>query len=156
VNRLLVGAYGYGAALAYFSDFGACVDVYAPGVDVVAPLPGDWVFPLSGTSFSAPLVVRLLSTAGPVPFDPASARRALIALRQPNGNLQPGNFPPDLLYDPGGNYRSGALTQVVAGDAGVTASPSAPFPPPQTARIDPAALRRLLWPVRWIERHRRP
>jgi hypothetical protein len=98
--QLLVGSYGLDEERTSFTNFGPCVDAYAPGELVIAPLPGDWLMLLSGTSFSAPLVSRLLATTSPAPFAVASARASLLALREPNGDIAKRYFPQDLLYDP--------------------------------------------------------
>ncbi|HEY7374722.1 MAG TPA: S8 family serine peptidase [Polyangia bacterium] len=144
-RHLLVGAYGFGGAHSSFTNFGDCVELYAPGETVVTPLPGDWLYPLSGTSFSAPLVVGLSTAKAPSPFTPASARAALDALREPNGNIRPRNFPAPLLYDPAHDPYVSAL---------LAATASARVRPPQ--RFSAAALNKALWPIRWVsERARR-
>jgi subtilisin family serine protease len=137
--HLLVGAYGFGGAHSSFTNFGDCVEVYAPGEAVVSPLPGDWLYPLSGTSFSAPLVVGLLSGRAPSPFAPASARATLDDLREPNRNIRPRNFPAELLYDVNHDPYVSAL---------LAATASAPVRPPD--RFSAAALNRALWPIRWV------
>ena len=137
--HLLVGAYGFGGAHSTFTNFGDCVELYAPGEAVVAPLPGDWLYPLSGTSFSAQLVVGLSSAKAPSPFAPASARAALDALREPNLNIRPRNFPAELLYDVNHDRYVSAL---------LAATASAPVRPPD--RFSAAALNKALWPIRWV------
>jgi subtilisin family serine protease len=132
-RRVLVGSYGYDRRRSWFSNFGPCVDVYAPGERVLAPLPGDWVFPLDGTSFSTPMAVRLLVMTVPTPFDPAAARTDLLARREPNRDLSLRLFPPSLLYDP--RPKEQALTLREA------------RPP----RLDGVALRRTLAPLRWVQ-----
>jgi subtilisin family serine protease len=143
-QHLLVGSYGRARVRSSFTNFGPCVDSYAPGENVVAPLPGNWVFPLSGTSFAAPLVARLLSVAPLRPFDVATARAALLALREPNRDLPPSRFPPALIYDP--RPPGNALTLVDQ----TTPSPSLR----PTALPSAARLRRALWIIRWAARHR--
>jgi hypothetical protein len=99
---LLVGSYDPGdQARSTFSNFGSCVDVYAPGQSVVAPYAGDWLFFVSGTSFSAPMVARYVSLTTPTPYDPTEARAALLARRQADGDLPIGLFPTDFFYTPG-------------------------------------------------------
>jgi hypothetical protein len=140
--HVLVGAYGSGGAHTSFTNFGACVDVYAPGEGVVTPLPGDWLMPLDGTSFSAPLVVRLLSLTAPTPFDPDSARAALVARREPNRNILGTVFPKELLYNPGKDAYLGALTAAMPGAA----------LRPVIDRFAAAPLRHALWPLDWVRR----
>jgi hypothetical protein len=137
--HLLVGAYGFGGAHSTFTNFGDCVEVYAPGEAVVSPLPGDWLYPLAGTSFSAPLVVGLLSSKAPSPFAPASARATLDDLREPNRNIRPRNFPAQLLYDVNHDRYVSAL---------LAAGASAPVRPPD--RFSATALNKALWPIRWV------
>jgi hypothetical protein len=145
-HHVLVGSYGRGGGRSSFTNFGDCVEVYAPGQDVIGHLPGDWLFPLSGTSFAAPLVARMLSLTAPLAFDPVVAHDELIAKREPNRNLLARYFPSALLYDPNQAYMS-ALT---AGSAA-----AAPAPGTRAAdRVSRAALHRVLWPLRWTVQHR--
>lgn len=46
---------------ASFSNFGKCVDVYAPGVNILAAYPNNAYATLSGTSFSSPVTAGVLS-----------------------------------------------------------------------------------------------
>ncbi len=98
---LLVGSTDTVQVRSTFSDFGACVDVYAPGESVVAPYAGDWLLPLDGTSFAAPIVVRQVSLTTPSSFDPKQARNALLAQRTSDGSLPIALFPNDFFYLPG-------------------------------------------------------
>lgn len=106
---LVVGSYGLAPAPSQalvrskFSNFGACVDLYAPGEKIVVEGPEGWLVPTSGTSFSAPLTARLAAT---LPVDAGGdggagrARRdALLALRDGDGNVPLARFPRELLYD---------------------------------------------------------
>jgi subtilisin family serine protease len=144
LGQLLVGSYGYDGEHSRFTNFGACVDVYAPGEDVVVPLPGGWVFPLSGTSFAAPLVARLLSLDSPSPFHVAGARAAVLALREPNRNIPLARFPPAVIYDPRPKAppKGSALTLAAPPETPVSAVPL-------------SALHQALWPIRWVEGHAR-
>jgi hypothetical protein len=83
-----------------FSNFGACVDVYAPGQYVIAPYAGDWLLPVAGTSFAAPITVRVITQTPAVTFDPAAARTALLAERDSSGLLSIALFPLDSFYLP--------------------------------------------------------
>ena len=65
---IAVGATTRGHAIAPFSDFGSWVDVFAPGVDLPAPVVGGRLERFSGTSAAAPLVsgiAALLASASP-------------------------------------------------------------------------------------------
>jgi hypothetical protein len=146
-DHLLIGSYGFEGKHSYFTNFGGCVDAYAPGEDVIGHLPGDWLFPLAGTSFSAPLVVRWLSMTAPQPFDPATARADLVTAREPNRNLLPSHFPRDVLYDPSGRAYQGAT-----GALTVAGAPAPPPAPGLAGGIDVRALQRALWPLRLTQR----
>jgi hypothetical protein len=133
----LVGSYGVIGEKSAFTNFGDCVDVFAPGEAVVGPLPGDWWYPQFGTSFAAPLVTRLVSMlpVGAGGFDPLAARQALHALRRPDGSIPRPRFPEELLYLPGRKTPL-ALT--------IDASP----------RVTQSELVRALWPLRALQRLR--
>lgn len=109
--QLLVGSYDLAETRSTFSNFGTCVDLYAPGERVIAPYGGGWLFPVQGTSFAAPLVARLLSRASG-PYDPTLARDALLAMRDSRENIPIRTFPRAFFYSPGNavGARSGALT----------------------------------------------
>jgi hypothetical protein len=99
--RLYVGAYDARGAQAPFTNFGRCVDIFAPGVNIIVPIPGGWYFPLSGTSFSAPLTARLVSMdPQPEPFGPAAARDLMLSMRDSAQRIPLYRFPQDVLYDP--------------------------------------------------------
>jgi Subtilase family len=138
---LLVGSYGLEHQRSSFSNFGPCVDAYAPGEMVIAPLPGDWLYPLFGTSLAAPLVSRWLAMNAPAPFDLASARAALLALREPSGNLPLAQFPAKWIYDPRAHVRPVFAQK----------SPALALPAPLR---DPWFDRRKLWPIRAVRRSR--
>ncbi len=98
---LLVGAYDPGNMVRdAFSNHGACVDTYAPGQAVVAPYAGDWLLPVSGTSFAAPLVARQISLTAADPFDPAAARATLLGEAGTDQSLPVTLFPADFFYVP--------------------------------------------------------
>jgi subtilisin family serine protease len=150
-SQMLVGSYGADGAHSYFTNFGDCVDVFVPGEDVVAALPGDWLFPLDGTSFAAPLALRLALFQAPAPFAPATAREALLALREPSRNIPRTRFPSDLALDV--RVATGTSPLTAAGAGGGTTAPAA-----TARRARPpaaAAVRRALWPLRWTRRHHR-
>jgi hypothetical protein len=107
--RLVVGAYDLRGGRSEFTNFGPCVDVYAPGVNVIAPIPGGWLLPVKGTSFSAPLVVRRISRDGAQTFTPASGRDRLLALRDGQQRVPLAEFPRDILFDPDSQSSQWAL-----------------------------------------------
>jgi hypothetical protein len=140
---LLVGSYDPGDQVRNtFSNFGACVDVYAPGQSVVAPYAGDWLLFDDGTSFAAPMVVRILSLSAPAPYAPAQARTALLALRGSDDSLPINLFPSDFFYAPD-EVPTAALI------AGATGRPPSPRP---VSRID---LHRVLHPLSLLRALRR-
>lgn len=135
-----VGSYGLTGEKSSFTNFGACVDVFAPGEAVLAPVPGDWWYPQFGTSFAAPLVTRLASML-PVAsrgFDALAARNALHAMLRPDRSIPRPRFPEELLYVPG---LKTPLALTIETQASV--------------RVAPAELRRVLGPLRIVQRFAR-
>jgi subtilisin family serine protease len=55
-SAITVGATSHSLAIALFSNFGTCVDVFAPGIDVNSSYVGGGYTLLSGTSMAAPHV----------------------------------------------------------------------------------------------------
>jgi subtilisin family serine protease len=99
--RLVVGAYDSLGQLTTFTNFGACIDVVGPGSRIIAPIPGNWYLPLSGTSFSAPLTARLISVnPEPVPYTTTAARALVISMRDASHRIPLHRYPRELLYDP--------------------------------------------------------
>lgn len=101
---LLVGSYDpLTLARNTFSNYGACVNVYAPGQDIVVEYAGGWLLFPDGTSFSSPLTARYASmaTSVPSPFDPAGARTAVLSVIGQQNQFLPVNlFPQDFFYTP--------------------------------------------------------
>ena len=160
-HQVLVGAYGMDGERSSFTNFGDCVDVYAPGENIVAPIPGDWLTVLSGTSFSAPLVARLLALAAPAPFSPQTARAFLQRLRLTNRNIAIGQFAPEQVFDVAVAASKRSLTAAPpssssgAASRGAWAAPLSAAPPATAApAVTTRALNRALWPLRWAARHR--
>lgn len=72
-------------ALARFSDFGAAVDIAAPGVDTLSTAPGDQLSTMSGTSFATPHVAGAVAlyVAQHGRIGPGAIRAALLATADP-------------------------------------------------------------------------
>lgn len=86
-NAITVGATDSGDTLAGFSNFGACVDILAPGVNITST----WISPLltntiSGTSMASPHVagVSALYLGAHPTAAPADVRTALVGQATPN------------------------------------------------------------------------
>jgi Subtilase family len=140
---LLVGSYDPGNQVRNtFSDFGACVDAYAPGQSVVAPYAGDWLLPREGTSFSAPMAARLVSLDTTAAWTPALGRTNLLAARVSDGSLPISLFPDDFFYTP-------TETPTAALIAG---APRARAAPRSLTRVD---LHRVLHPLNLLRSLRR-
>ena len=105
-KALLVGAYNPETQVQnMFSNYGACVNVYAPGQAIVVDYAGGWLTWASGTSFSSPLTARLASMTAATPFDAMTERTAIVAKADPTSQFLPvGLFPSDFFYVPGTQY----------------------------------------------------
>jgi hypothetical protein len=101
-RHLLVGSTDLAGTRSSFSEFGACVDLYAPGEHVIAPYAGGWVFAVQGTSFAAPLVARLVSLAPVSPYDPGVAWQRAVDQSDGARVITAGKFPRDSFYAPDG------------------------------------------------------
>jgi hypothetical protein len=144
---LLVGAYDSGTlARTSFSDYGKCIDLYAPGQAVVVEYAGGWLVWADGTSFSAPLTVRYASMASvPQPFAPSTTRAAVLAATDTStGFLPVSSFPPDFFYKPA------TLTTDFAVPASLVPRPSATSPRPPSQY----ELHRILGPIERLKRLR--
>lgn len=136
--NLSVGSLALDGTISSFSNHGACVDLYAPGESVIAPVAGGWYFAVDGTSFAAPMAARALSLAAASPFDAAQARQQLLAQQANSGEeIPPTAFPGDFFYEPSPTAAAQALLA-----AGAAPTAQARWRPP--VRID---LHRLLGPL---------
>jgi len=154
-RHLLVGSTDLIGARSAFSDFGACVDVYAPGENVIAPYAGGWIFPLNGTSFAAPLTARLVSLTPISPYEAGAAWQRVIDQRDATRTIATSKFPRDFFYAPSGF--------TAASTAALTSGPTIAQPASVGARPDlngARDLRRIdwyqptLWPLRALLRER--
>jgi len=136
--NLSVGSLALDGTISSFSNHGACVDLYAPGESVIAPVAGGWYFAVDGTSFAAPLAARALSLTASAPFDPAQARQQLLAQNANSGEeILPTAVPSDFFYQPGVASTAGALLAT-----GAAPPPRSRWRPP--SRVD---LHHLLGPL---------
>ncbi|KAB2580517.1 Sexual differentiation process putative subtilase-type proteinase isp6, partial [Lasiodiplodia theobromae] len=92
---LVVGASTIADSILWFSSTGPCVDVYAPGAEIVSAAvtggPTDYVSD-SGTSMATPHVAGLLAVlaaddAAALADSPAAAKERLVALARGGGVL---------------------------------------------------------------------
>jgi subtilisin family serine protease len=113
-QSLLVGSYDLSQVRSSFTNFGACVDIYAPGEAIVAPYAGGWLLPVAGTSFASPMVVRYLSLTAANPFNPGQAKSTLLDLRASDGSLPITLFPNDFFYRPIQAHRPAGKAAVLA------------------------------------------
>jgi serine protease len=60
-TAITTGAFDVRTSVAGFSNWGSCVDIFAPGVDVVSTSPGNQVVTASGTSAAAPHIAGVVS-----------------------------------------------------------------------------------------------
>lgn len=119
-RHLLVGSTGFAPMLSTFSNLGACVDVFAPGEDIIAPYGGGWLLPVQGTSYSAPIAAWLISRTPFSPFDPVEARRHLLDRRDSQRMISATTFPRDFFYVPTvSGTRFGALTSADGSSGGL-------------------------------------
>ena len=143
-KSLLVGAYNpVSLAQNMFSNYGACVNVYAPGQAIVVEYAGGWLTWASGTSFAAPLTARYASMTAASPFDPVAERTAVVAKSDPTSHFLPVSlFPSDFFYLPG------TTTPEFVVPAGAAKAPPAYRPPTEYE------LHRVLGPLNRLKRLR--
>jgi hypothetical protein len=151
LRNVVVGSTDLAQQRSAFSNWGLCVDLAAPGEDVITTYAGGWLVNAFGTSFSAPLVARLVSRSTPADdYQASSARAALLDRRAQDGSLAITTFPSNFFYQPRGGLTptSGALTASTAVLIGRASAVNTPPPPPaELARLlAPLQHVRALWP----------
>jgi hypothetical protein len=136
-KSLSVGSYNAGNGQRNsFSNYGACVDLYAPGQAVVTMYAGGWLLPADGTSFSAPMTVRFASMNGPSPFSVTTTRQVVLSNLDSSLNLPASVFPSDFFWTPGQVYT----------EALVAAPTRRPAPP----KISAAGFQHVMAPLRLL------
>jgi subtilisin family serine protease len=100
-TAITVGATQSNDARASFSNFGTCLDLFAPGVSITAPWfsSNTATNTISGTSMASPHVAgvaALVASANPT-WSPAQVRNELVADATPNVVTNPGSGSPNLL-----------------------------------------------------------
>jgi hypothetical protein len=146
-RHLLVGSTNLAQARSQFTNYGACVDLYAPGEEIIAPYAGGWLLPVKGTSFSAPLMARLISRAALSPYDAAQARQQAIATRDGTWTVPIATFPRDFFYAPDTTgTKLSALTAAPAGPAQVMPGRSRDLDPIDWSRRSLGPLHALIRP----------
>jgi len=138
-HSLSVGSYNAGSGQRNsFSNYGACVDLYAPGQSIVTMYAGGWLLPADGTSFAAPLTVRFSSMNGPSPFSVATTRQVVLSNLDSAGNLPADLFPSDFFWTPGQTYTEAIVAAPVR------------RPPPRA--ISAVGFQRVMAPFRLLRR----
>lgn len=99
-SGITVGATKSNDARAEFSNFGACVDIFAPGYDIFA---ADYTCPSctidkSGTSMAAPHVAGVMALLlGEKDYTPAELKQKLLSMATPDKVKDAGPKSPNLL-----------------------------------------------------------
>ena len=160
------GYFGSNDERAYFSDYGSCVDIFAPGVEIESAFNDSDTATesLSGTSMASPHVAgaaALILSEHPA-YTPAQVRNALVDNATPEVVEDPGVGSPDvLLYvenappahdfsvsvtptvgtiDPGGSLTVIVRTATTAGAAQPVALTVSGLPADVTATFTPASV----------------
>lgn len=109
-GTVMIGAVDYAGERTSFSNYGKCVQYYMMGQGVVVAAPEQFLDVADGTSFSAPLTVRLLSqkTRPEMTYEEKAAELAKLA---GSGQvLSNGTFPDELAFDASAKIPVYALT----------------------------------------------
>ncbi len=67
--RLMIGSHDFRGQLSGFTNFGQCVFGYTHGESLITGLPSGFVIAADGTSFAAPLLVRMMTELDQSLFD---------------------------------------------------------------------------------------
>lgn len=135
-NRVAIGAYDANQKITDFSNRGPCVDAYALGDDVIVATPDNFLFAESGTSFSAPIVVRYLSKQIAQGASPEKALDDMLKSRKADGFLPAETYPQEIALQKTDKLSNYALSDSTA--------------PQTTERVDLAGALRPLWRIRTL------
>lgn len=98
-GTLLVGSLNKAGGISSFSNRGDCVDLYILGENVVVAKPNGFLDVNSGTSFSAPLLVRYITEKFPATVTPQDLQEKLLQKTAPNGFLTQAAFPTEVAFE---------------------------------------------------------
>ena len=108
VFTLNVGASDANGKPASFTNTGDCLDVWAPGVRIIAGAPEDFLLSVNGTSFSSPLFLRYLTQTG----KPQESYEDLYTkFKSSKKSIEPVNIANELFYDRSDQLSSFALAE---------------------------------------------
>lgn len=99
-EALTVGATDSGDKRTYFSNYGSCVDLFAPGMDITSTVLNGQTDAYSGTSMAGPHVAgaAALYLQSNTSASPAQVSQAILGNATPNKVLDPAGTPNKLLY----------------------------------------------------------
>ncbi|KAJ9064662.1 hypothetical protein DSO57_1028023 [Entomophthora muscae] len=103
-EAITVGATDRNDRRADFSNYGQCVDLFAPGVDIISTWNDGETESLSGTSMAAPHVAGLIAVfLSESPATPKEVSKKLVKLALPEMVHNPRTGSPNLLANNGVN-----------------------------------------------------
>lgn len=96
----VVGSTDFNGARSSFSNYGECVDFYVLGEYVLGVTEQGFLFPMRGTSLSAPVAARLLSTSLPTRSIRQKGRDFIMSIIDRDKNVPVEHVPNDLIPNP--------------------------------------------------------